>query len=60
MHPIGDITKEHINNEIQVAVKLCKPDGHKNIVAVLRLGKLPNSSFYYIDMVRCDMKYIET
>ena len=55
MRPMGDITEPHIKNEIRVAVKLCQTGAHPNIVAVYDLGKLPRSSFYFIDMERCDL-----
>jgi serine/threonine protein kinase len=55
MRPMGDITEPHIKNEIRVAVKLCQTGAHPNIVAVYDLGKLPKSSFYFLDMERCDL-----
>jgi serine/threonine protein kinase len=55
MRPMGDITQDHINNEIRASVKLCKTGAHKNIVAVFDLGNLPNTIFYFIDMELCDM-----
>jgi serine/threonine protein kinase len=55
MRPWGDINQEHIDNEIRVAVKLCEPGTHKNIVSVFELGQIPRSAYYFMDMERCDL-----
>ena len=34
---------------------MCETDRHKNVVAVLRVGKLPQSPYCYIDMERCEL-----
>jgi len=55
MRPMGDITSEHIENEIRAAVKLCRPGAHNNIVAVLDIGEIPMTSFFFLDMELCDL-----
>lgn len=40
---------------MRAVVKLCNPGAHRNIVAVLRYGKLPRSYFYFLDMELCDL-----
>src|ERR1700738_3943818 len=55
MRPIGQITQEHIDNEIQTALNLCKPGAHENIVTVFRSGNIPRSSCCFIDMEYCDL-----
>lgn len=34
---------------------LCKPNIHKNIVTVIRVGKIPKHMYWFIDMERCDL-----
>ena len=34
---------------------LCKPNVHKNIVTVMRVGKIPKHLYWFIDMERCDL-----
>jgi len=47
---------EDVQNEIRAVDKLCKPGGKcKNIVVVLRHGKVPTFPFYYFDMELCDV-----
>jgi serine/threonine protein kinase len=50
-----------VENEQRAVVKLCQ-DSHKNLVAILGLGKF-DSSHYYIDMELCQSdleQYIQT
>jgi serine/threonine protein kinase len=47
--------REEVDNEIRAIMKLCVKRAHKNIVSVLKLGELPNSSYYFIDMELCDL-----
>jgi serine/threonine protein kinase len=49
---IGHIEKRDAEHEISVIQKL-RQIGHPNIVTVLRLGDLWNSSYYFIDMELC-------
>jgi serine/threonine protein kinase len=41
-------------NEFRAVVKLCQGTSHINIVGTLRYGKIPESSYYYLDMELCD------
>ena len=50
----SNVRTEEMNSEIRAVVKLCTPGGHKNIIAVLRHGKLPNSHYYFFDMELCE------
>ena len=43
-----------IENEVRAVAKLCIPGAHRNVVAVLRHGKLVDSPSYYLDMELCD------
>lgn len=45
---------DDVANETRAVVKLCKERLHKNIVSVLRHGKLANSPSYFLDMELCD------
>jgi serine/threonine protein kinase len=54
LRPLGQITAADIQNEIRAVGKICTAGAHTNIVAVLRVNKLPRSSFVYIDMELCD------
>ena len=49
------ITSEDVENETRAIRKLCRRDTHPNIIEVLRLGELPGSPYYYIDMELCDL-----
>ena len=42
-------------NEIRAVAKLCLSAGDDHIVAVLRHGPLPNSSYVYLDMELCEL-----
>jgi serine/threonine protein kinase len=44
---------DSIKNELRAVKKLCKPSGHRNIVAVFNEGQFGDSIFYYIDMELC-------
>lgn len=56
VRPFGDIDSSGIQNEFRAVTKLCAPGGHKKkIVPVLRCGKLPGTSFFFVDMERCDL-----
>ena len=44
-----------MENELRAVDKLCKPGPQKNIVTALRHGKLPQTSYYFLDMELCDM-----
>lgn len=53
LRPFGSISTSDIKKEIRTVAKLCRPGLHPNIVPVLSLGKLRDSSCYYIDMELC-------
>jgi serine/threonine protein kinase len=55
LRPSGSYTMKDVENEVRAVAKLCSPGTHKNIVLVLRTGKLPHMPFYYIDMELCDL-----
>ena len=48
-----------VQNEARAIKKLCKPGGHRNIVAMFRHNQLGDSIFYYIDMELCQMNLEE-
>ena len=54
IRPFGTISLRVIKSEIRVVEHLCKPGSHKNIVAVLHHGRLPQT-YYFIDMELCDL-----
>lgn len=45
---------DDVANETRAVLKLCKEHLHRNIVAVLRHGKLARSPSYFLDMELCD------
>lgn len=47
------LTKEDIDNELHAVSNICRSP-HRNIVAVLKFGKLPNSHYHFLDMEFCD------
>ena len=40
---------------MRAVAKLYSPGTHKNIVTVLRYGKLPNMPYYFLDMELCEL-----
>jgi len=54
IHILGP-DRQEIDNEVRAIMKLCVKKAHENIVSVLKLGELPNSSYYFIDMELCDL-----
>jgi serine/threonine protein kinase len=55
VRPFGEITGQHIQNELNAVRKLCEPGEHENVVSVLRIGRLPKTMYCFIDMERCDL-----
>lgn len=55
MRPNHTFSIKDIQNEIRAVDKLCSPGTHKNIVAVLGHGQLPNMPYFYLDMELCDL-----
>src|SRR5271156_5768013 len=54
----GRIREHEIEQEVKALQKLCRT-GHPNIVTVLRLGQLPASPLFFIDMELCPMSLEE-
>jgi serine/threonine protein kinase len=44
-----------VENEVEVLKELCHEDVHPHIVAVLKIGELPDSQDLIIDMELCDL-----
>ena len=44
-----------VEHEGRIIKKICEQGAHSNIVAVLKLGELRNTSYYFIDMELCDL-----
>jgi serine/threonine protein kinase len=54
IHLVGPrINAEDIQNEARAIKKLCGSGSHINIVEVTRLGELPHSHYYFVDMELC-------
>jgi len=53
------LSENEILNEFRAIKKLCVDHSHKNLVAVYRYGKLPDSLYYYIDMELCELNLEE-
>ena len=51
--------QKHIENEAHAITKLCEKGEHLHIVAVLRIGKLLNTHYFFIDMELCDLNLDE-
>ena len=51
---IGEVETSDIENEVRAIDKLCKPDGHRNIIIILDHGWL-SFDLYFIDMELCDL-----
>lgn len=56
---IPRIQREDIEHEAQAIRKICGQGAHKNIIAVLKLGELRHTSYYFIDMELCDLSLAE-
>jgi serine/threonine protein kinase len=56
---IPRIQREDIEHEAQAITKICGQGAHRNIVAVLKLGELRDTSYYFIDMELCDLNLAE-
>jgi serine/threonine protein kinase len=56
---IPRIQREDIEHETQAIRKICGQGAHKNIIAVLKLGELRHTSYYFIDMELCDLNLAE-
>lgn len=54
VRPGGAATLEDTHNEVRAVAKLCVLGANPNVVAVLRHGRLVNSSSYHLDMELCD------
>ena len=54
MQAFSSVSEKDILNEIRAIDKVCK-EPHDNIVRVLEHGRLPNSRYYYVDMVLCSL-----
>lgn len=52
---VGEIEKSDIENEVHAINKLCKRDGHPNIIIILHYGWLVDDHLYFIDMELCDL-----
>jgi serine/threonine protein kinase len=52
---VGEIEKSDIENEVHAINKLCKRDGHPNIIIILDHGWLVDDHLYFIDMELCDL-----
>lgn len=56
IQPFGHSRDEVIANEVRVIDKLCKDDGHPNIIKVLQHGWLNGKGqYYFFDMELCEM-----
>src|SRR5271170_4392011 len=55
IRPFSDLTQEDIDNEVKAVTKLCSKGENRNIVAVLKHGRLENSTYYFLDMELCDL-----
>src|SRR5271154_2549087 len=54
MRIFGEVEASDIENEVRAIDKLCKPDGHQNIIVILDHGWL-SFDLYFIDMELCDL-----
>jgi serine/threonine protein kinase len=52
---IPRLTPKELENETAAIRKICGQKRHTHIVAVLRIGELENTSYYFIDMELCDL-----
>ena len=52
---IPRLTPKEFENETAAIRKICGQKRHTHIVAVLRIGELANTSYYFIDMELCDL-----
>jgi serine/threonine protein kinase len=49
------VRREEIEKEAQAIKRICGQGPHPHIINVLKLGELPDTSYYFIDMELCDL-----
>jgi len=51
----GDFSQHGLKNEIRVINKLGEKEAHRNIIKVLKTGRIDGTGVFFVDVKPCDM-----